>query len=394
MSGKRIIVDYFSSTARGLFLAPGDLASGAQEIPLFENPVPPNASVAVEVVEKREGSEIDRLEVIQPVPGSRNAWNVSDVPLSPGMRLVVAFGGRYANRSISGRPPAGLTPVGAEVDLLNVGGVTGHCNNPNEPVVKFRVLGGVARNGKPVILPELQSIPLLASDSDEFSLPKTPLILVTGSDMEVGKTTCAASLTAALQASGIRLAYVKLTGTGRIRDVLRVCYGRSEGRFDSSRQGWDFVDAGLASTAGVDVQIVRQHTRNLLRYAAGQGEIIIAELADGPTMDASLFVSTDPWIIDWLKENGLVMCACDTVSSTLIVQWLRSHLGLEGNHIVISGIIADDVSARREAEHISGVSVISCASPGGPDFLGGETAGGALADWALQNIMTRRKKNI
>ena len=82
----------------------------------------------------------------------------------------------------------------------------------------------------------------------EDGAPFSPLVLVVGSEMEVGKTTCAASAAVALRAAGLRITYAKLTGTGRMRDLMRVNYGRNEGFFDAMRLAWDFVDAGLATT--------------------------------------------------------------------------------------------------------------------------------------------------
>ncbi|MEK6710049.1 MAG: hypothetical protein AABZ64_05680, partial [Nitrospinota bacterium] len=280
---------------------------------------------------------------------------------------------------------------GGELDLLNVGGVTGICNGREQPVVKLRILGGVDRGGRPALLRELSSIPAVGAPIDEDQTPGIPLILVTGSDMDVGKTTCAASVAFALRAVGIRVTYVKLTGTGRMRDLMRVAYGRPTGFFDSARLAWDFVDAGLATTCEIPGGELRRCARLLLHHAALHGEIVVAEIADSPCADGSVAAATDPWMLGWLRRRGLVICACDTLGSTLIVHWIRSHMGIENEDILISGRVANDAALCREAARMTGAVLVSCTSPSGLSALGGKTAGGALADWVLRHIMARRR---
>ncbi len=386
-----VTIDHFASTARGLFLSPGLLARGARELPLSPHPVAEGAAAAVEVTAAPPGCAVGSLEVIEPLPGAAEAWQTREVPLEAGMRLVVVLGGRFANRSISGRAPSRPAPPGSELDLLNTGGIAGLCNEPHQPLVKLKVLGGVEHGGKQVHVSELPTVPGIRIPLDEDAAPGAPLVLFAGSDMDVGKTTCAASLAFSLRAAGIRVAYVKLTGTGRMRDLMRVCYGRPLGFFDSARLAWDFVDAGLATTFARPLKEVRRTARILLRHAATHGEIVLAELADSPCSDGSLHVATDPWMLGWLRRRGLVICACDTLGSTLIVHWIRSHMGIEDESILISGRVANEPALCREAERMANVASVSCTSPSGLSPLGGKTAGGALADWVIRHIMARRR---
>ncbi|MBI2131509.1 MAG: hypothetical protein HYT99_01595 [Candidatus Tectomicrobia bacterium] len=384
-------VGHFATTVRGLFLAPEPLPREAGEVLLLPVPLASGAVAVAEVASAPEGCTVDRLEVIEPLSGSSDAWQTREASLGPGERVVVALGGRFATRGIPGRGPDRPVPPGAELDLLNVGGVAGLCSEPHRPLVKLRILGGVERGGRPALMRDLISIPGVGVPVDEDSAPGTPLVLVTGSDMEVGKTTCAASLAFSLRAAGIRVTYVKLTGTGRMRDLMRVNYGRGAGFFDSARLAWDFVDAGLATTFEIPKEEVRWCARLLLGHAALHGEIVVAEVADAPCADGSVAAATDPWLLSWLRRRGLVICACDTLGSTLIVHWIRSHMGIEDEDILISGRVANDAALRREAEHMAGVTVVNCTSPSGLSALGGKTAGGALSDWVLRHIMSRRR---
>jgi len=384
-------IDHFATTARGLFLAEHPLSREAREVSLAEALLAAGDVAVAEVTAAPDGCTVDHMEVIEPLAGSADAWQTREALLAPGQRVVVALGGRFANRSISGRAPDRPVPPGAELDLLNVGGVTGLCHEPDLPLVKLRILGGVDRGGRPAAVRDLICIPGGGVPVDEDATPGTPVVLVTGSDMDVGKTTCAASLAFALRAAGIRVSYVKLTGTGRMRDLMRVNYGRSSGFFDSARLAWDFVDAGLATTFEVPEDEARWSARLLLGHAAVHSEIVLAEVADSPCADGSVAAATDPWLLSWLRRRGLVICACDTLGSTLIVHWIRSHMGIEEENLLISGRVANDEDLRREASRMTGVSLVNCTSPSGLSALGGKTAGGALADWVLRHIMSRRR---
>ena len=354
-------------------------------------PVPSNGIALGKVVAAPENAPISRLETLEILQGTEDAWKTSEIKLREKMNVVVAVGGRYANRSVSGRAPDSPAEPGAVLDLLNAGGVCGIRANPETPCVKIEVKGGVALWGEPALLSDLPVIPDTRCPVDEEGVPCAPIILVTGSDMDVGKTTCASSLASALHSSGIHVSYVKLTGTGRMRDLMQVNYGRPLGFFDSARLGWDFVDAGLASTCGVSRHKVRRCAQNLLRHACAKAEIVIAELADSPSADASLDVASDPWVKDWLSRRGLIVCACDTLESTLIVHWLRSHLGVEEENMLISGILANEAHAREEAYRMTGIRALSCIAPNPSSLAADNAVGGAIADWVVKHFMRQRK---
>ncbi len=382
-------VDHFASTARGLFLRAGGLPRNSRDVPLLDAPVSPGEAAAFEVIEAPAGCRVGRLEIIEPISGASESWQTSEVDLREGMRLVGVIGGRLATRSISGRAPASPTPPGSVLDLLNTGGVVGLADRREAPLVKLKVAGPIDLGGGPALISGLGTIPSASREDD--SVPGPPLVLITGSDMDVGKTTCAASLSISLKAAGIRVTYAKLTGTGRMRDLMKVCYGRPEGYFDDGRRGWDFVDAGLATTFEIASGQAREVARALLRHAASHGEIVLAEIADAPNAEGSLHVATDPWIKSWIQKRGLVVCACDSTASTLTVQWLRAQFDLGDEEILISGRLAGDPATRREVERMTGLPVVSCAAPSAQSPPGSGIAGGAMADWVIRHIMSRRK---
>ncbi len=374
-----------------MFLSPESPFTFEGEFTPDPRPVPSNGIALGEVVATPKNAPIDRLESLEVLRGTQDAWNTSEIKLREKMNVAVAIGGRYANRSISGREPDSPAEPGAVLDLLNVGGVCGIRANPETPCVKIEVKGGVSLRGEPAQLSHLPVIPDTRCPVDEEGIPCAPIILVTGSEMDVGKTTCASSLASALHSSGIHVSYVKLTGTGRMRDLMQVNYGRPLGFFDSARLGWDFVDAGLASTCGVPGHRVRRCAQNLLRHACAKAEIVIAELADSPSSDASLHVASDPWVRDWLARRGLLICACDTLESTLIVHWIRSHLGVDEENMLISGRLANEAHAREEAYRMTGIRALSCIAPNPTSLATDNAVGGAIADWVIKHFMRQRK---
>ncbi len=344
-----------------------------------------------EVIDVPENTPIGRLETLEALQGTHGAWRTSEVKLREKMSVAITIGGRYANRSISGRKPDAPSPPGAVLNLLNVGGVCGLCENPQTPCVKIEVKGSVSLGGKPAQLPHLPIIPDTRCLVDEEGIPRAPIVLVAGSEMDVGKTTCAASLASSLHSSGVRASYVKLTGTGRMKDLMQVNYGRPLGFFDATRLGWDFVDAGLPSTHEISQNQVRRCAQNLLRHACVKGEIVIAELADSPCSDASFHVASDPWVKNWLSRRGLIICACDTLESTLIVHWLRSHLRVGEANILISGRLANEKRAREEAYRMTGIHALSCIAPSCSSLATDKAVGGAIGDWVVKHLLHQRK---
>ena len=374
-----------------MFLSPESPYAFQADLTPDPRPVPSNGIALGEVVDVPEDAPVACIETLEALQGIQSAWKTSETKLREKMNLVVTIGGRYANRSVSGREPDSPPEPGAVLDLLNVGGVCGVCVKPETPCVKIEVRGSVPVRDEPALLSRLPTIPDTRCPVDEEGIPRAPIVLIVGSGADVGKTTCASSLASALHSSGIHASYVKLTGTGRMRDLMQVNYGRPLGFFDSARLGWDFVDAGLASTCGVSGSKVRRCARNLLRHACAKAEIVIAELADSPSSDASLHVASDLWVKNWLSRRGLIICACDTLESTLIVHWIRSHLDVEEENMLISGKLANEAHAREEAHRMTGIRALGCTASNPSSLAGEKAVGGAIADWVVKHFMRQRK---
>jgi hypothetical protein len=130
------------------------------------------------------------------------------------------------------------------------------------------VLGAALHDGKPINLAE-HSIPW------QTSLPRcAPLILVTGTCMNAGKTTAACEIIRILKSRGYQIAGAKLTGVATRRDVLNM-------EDHGATHGLSFSDAGLPSTTSADNCVVPAAKGILAALAAEQPDAIVVEFGDG-----------------------------------------------------------------------------------------------------------------
>ncbi|MFQ5896419.1 MAG: hypothetical protein ACE5JJ_11500, partial [Nitrospinota bacterium] len=273
-----------------------------------------------------------------------------EVPLRVGETLVLALGGRFASRSVEGRvPEAGVSP-GERIGQLNVGGVAGHYRRawPQAPTPLLRVLGGVDGGGAPLNLRSLR----LVEPSPRLGGELPPWALVVGSDMEVGKTTAASLLAAGLREAGIAPTFLKVTGTGRMRDLFRVQHGREEGAL-RHREGFDFVDAGFPSTCGLDRGDTWSLCKGLLRFGARGSDFLIVELADSPFDDASRWVLEDEELRGYLARRGVILFACESLGAAPLVEWLRLRYRLEARELILTGPVANTPSWRKKASRLT-----------------------------------------
>jgi hypothetical protein len=172
----------------------------------------------------------------------------------------------------------GYLPESVEVNdvihLLNLGGIAGVCTSTNihevgEPM-RIRVLGGLMRKGKLLNISQGKLFnPAAALKSD------IPLIIITATSMDSGKTTVAAEVIKTLTRIGMRLAAAKVTGVGAMRDLYKMeDYGVSK--------SVSFVDAGIPSTANVDDKTVVAVAKGALNYLSkDKPDAIIVEFGDG-----------------------------------------------------------------------------------------------------------------
>jgi hypothetical protein len=266
----------------------------------------------------------------------KNVYNELELPsgrfskLKKGDVIAVALGGRSALKGFVGNIPKSLKS-GDVINLLNMGGVAGECTSANTKEVgqplRIRVLGGIIRNGKQL---NINQKVLFSPKSTMES--KVPLIVVTGTSMDSGKTTAAAEITKTLSHIGMKLAGAKLTGIGALRDLYKMQdYGVNE--------AVSFVDAGIPSTANLDGQIIKNLTKGALDYLSNNNpDAIIVEFGDGLM---GKYGVEDVLSIKEIQNNVRlhIGCASDPVGAVGLAQSCKA-LGMPLD--VISGPVTDN----------------------------------------------------
>jgi hypothetical protein len=187
--------------------------------------------------------------------------------------LVGALGERQALRGYSGIIPR-LIRQGDILNILNMGGIIGHCQSPHPdfgPAMRVEVMGAVMiPDGKIYKHACIQDFAI----EWEYSLEKSvPLIAVTGTCMNVGKTLAATRIVEYLAKKGYRIGAAKLTGASLKRDVRGMLNAGAAACID-------FSSAGLVSTTGKNILPM---AKGLLTHLNKEENLdaIILEFGDG-----------------------------------------------------------------------------------------------------------------
>lgn len=194
--------------------------------------------------------------------------------LKKGDIVAVALGNRRALKGFVGEVPQNLV-VGDTINILNLGGVAGVCTSENLKEVghalKVKVLGA------PVL--EEQSAPLTIQQFKLFS-PKThleskvPLIVVSGTCMNVGKTSVACEIIKHANRKKFKVMAAKLAGVAALRDTENM-------RDYGAKEVVSFIDAGLTSTVNHGNGSTKV-TKGAIDYLATKNpDYIVIEFGDG-----------------------------------------------------------------------------------------------------------------
>jgi len=183
--------------------------------------------------------------------------------------IVGVLGERKALKGFKGEVPKNLK-VGDIVNVLNLGGILGKCTskNPNfgNPL-KAEVLGAVVNNGNQV------NIKKNSIEWKDHLEGTSPIILISGTCMESGKTTVACEIIHGFKQKGYKIVAAKLTGVSCLKDVNKmVDYGAICAKI--------FTDAGLPSTTNVK-NVVAASKGILSELNKENPDIIVVELGDG-----------------------------------------------------------------------------------------------------------------
>ena len=184
--------------------------------------------------------------------------------------IAGVLGERQALKGFVGAIPQQIE-VGDTLHMLNMGGVIGLCSSANADFgqpLRVRVLGAALVDGQ------------IANIADfavtwQYSLRQSaPIILVSGTCMNAGKTTAACEIVRELSSRGYRIAAAKLAGVATQRDLLNM-------QDHGAVCALSFSDAGLPSTTRTDSCLVPAAKGVLAALSACEPDAIIVEFGDG-----------------------------------------------------------------------------------------------------------------
>lgn len=297
----------------------------------------PGAVIAARVLNDKHN-----YNQLEDVHGRMNGVAAGDI-------VVGALGHRNALHGYEGVMPRQVRP-GDRLQLLNLGGVIGECVSYNPevgPPFELEVLGQVlrfpvfgSRSGVPANIADV-ALP------EGGPLPGCPVVYVTGTCMNAGKTVAAAVLVKHFRRAGLQVAGVKLTGVSLLRDVLAMSD-------QGARCVMDFTDAGAVCT-GPDNAAALAH-RIFGAAAAARPDVIVAETGDGVMGEYGVQAILADEALRNLAAT-MVFCANDPVGAAGGVGYLHDTFGIRPG--VVSGPVTDNRVGVRFVEGALGVTALN-----------------------------------
>jgi hypothetical protein len=250
--------------------------------------------------------------------------------------IAGVLGERQALKGFVGAIPHRVAP-GDILHILNMGGVIGHCTSANSDFgqpLKVRVLGAVVLNGEQANIGKC-AIPW------QTSLPESaPIILLSGTCMNSGKTTAACEIIRVLKSRGYRLAAAKLAGVATQRDLLNM-------QDHGAECALSFSDAGLPSTTRTDSCVVPAAKGILAVLNETKPDAIVVEFGDGIMGHYGVdLLLKDRELMSHVKAH--VLCANDLVAAWGGLLFL-GQIGLEVD--CVSGPATDNSAGIDYVQH-------------------------------------------
>jgi hypothetical protein len=248
--------------------------------------------------------------------------------------VVGALGHRKALRGYSGHLPTNLEP-GNTIQLLNIGGVLGHCDSANPdvgPPFDCEVLGTVLHFpylGERIGVPARAGAKSLDADAT-LNTQGVPVIALAGTCMDSGKTAAACAIVGRLRHLGRNVSACKATGVSLRRDILAMeDAGASETMI--------FSDLGIVTTTSDNGPAL---TRALLSsLAESKPDVIVLELGDGLLGAYGVeAILSDASIRD--AFTAVILCANDPVSAWGGARILRDEYDIDP--AVVTGPATDN----------------------------------------------------
>nr|BCX01429.1 MAG: hypothetical protein KatS3mg041_1475 [Bacteroidota bacterium] len=275
--------------------------------------------------------------------------------LRKGHLLIGALGERQALKGYSGRIPRRIQ-VGDVLHVLNMGGILGQCTSDHPdlgPALPVEVLGAV--------LYEVHGLKRHARIQDHALEPvytlthSAPLVMLSGTAMNTGKTYAAAQIVRGLSARGLRVAAAKLTGAALLRDVRAM---QEAGAISCLT----FIDAGVVSSVNKDMVPIAKGIIQELN--ASRPDVLVLELGDGFIG----YYGVDELLMD--KELRALTAAHVVAATDLAGAWAADYLfrtRYRSPITAIVGPVTDNAVGKRYIQNALGIPAYNAQQE--PDAL-------------------------
>jgi len=228
----------------------------------------------------------------------------SPAEMHPGDRLIGALGTRAATLEVVGD----WREIGEDLQMqtLTAAGVLGVCTSAafdSSPLADVRYVGHAFHGEERCTMKGFV-------EPGGHAVRTVPVILIIGTSMESGKTIAAVAMIRELAAMGKRVAGAKVTGVGRLRDILAMKKAGAETIMD-------FVDVGLPSTVTPREEYESCLKDLIARLAETEPDVMIIEAGASPLepyrgdvamealqprVEATVLCASDPYAVLGVTE--------------------------------------------------------------------------------------------
>lgn len=230
--------------------------------------------------------------------------------------IMAAFGTRYATEQFEGYMPE---KIESEYHILGAGGTVGiiksmHAKFRNGGPTRLKMIGyATDKNGGIINTKKLHADKMLSFRGVMQSL--TRVVLSIGSSMDSGKTTTAAHLVRGLKNKGMRVGFIKLTGTIYTKDT--------DLAYDNGADAVaNFGDMGFPSTFMCEEsELLNLHETLLSNINAEHLDYVVVEIADGIYQrETEMLLGNSRFMAG---VDSVIFSACDSLSAVQGVQALQ-----------------------------------------------------------------------
>ncbi len=274
------------------------------------------SSVKISTGVGREGNLV-LVEAVSDLGSITTIENQSGVyqKIYKGDKFVAVLANRYSGTSESGGVPENGINIrnGTEIHLLSRAGIVGIITGippakTQHGPFRLKALGLISRKGKPLDLIELNG------GHHKTLNPSAPIILVCGTSAEVGKTTTSVGIIRALIAEGLRVAGIKVSGSGGLAEKFNY---RDAGAFP----WFDAEDVGLPTTYTSPERFIKG-TYTLFNYVNScNPDIIVVETGGDPIESNIPTFLSDQSLMECVK--AVVIVAGDVLGMMGMATYLR-----------------------------------------------------------------------